>query len=682
MNIHGRYSYEGIPERESNRLLVLIITIGVAALMVLPIIQYADSHQSQAPVVYRYGNEYVQFSGQNAYVGFGNSMYPASWSVYQINPASPVYTPFSSGSGSSPLIVQTFSHYRTTRIENAYQNSAVMIRWNHNIRIAEVFSFLNGAIDASVAIKNMENSSGTFMSAFSMAVNHSRNAQIGGFNPQVIHSSRGMGSQKFLIGGKNWNIDTGGVSVSWKNEQSVFSAGMLSFSSTRNAITLPFGPLSLTVNETYSVDPIIRPEMMPRPPPGGGGGGASYPPQISYVTFSYPNEGSTKLLEGLTPITVTADLTSMGSYSYVRVRFFAVEQNYYYRQIAVIGTSYAHVITITWDAMPGSYIGFGAHPTNGIMTVGPTPFYSKQNAIDVYTGFPNGGMQYTQDTNTSGNVYNSSGQYIGSVILSMPVGPLGSMQTTNYGYSAPYYSFTYVSPYNSGYPGGSRPYGIFKYFQNATFMGSQYPYPYDNTVNGAYLQYLPAYGFNQGTKNATWTIAEEVAWSVATALLGAIPEAIPLSIIMAALYPLVFQQSYQFPSNAHDYNNFSYPQSAKEVSVPVGSTGGRFPQTIYKACYQLISASNNNLSLVHELTGQMGFQAISPNVPSGTSELNYFEYSTYLTIVPVDMQYPGGHVDVVNATWVSTGWGTGYYTYNGPSYGVTVAEPYYLAQYQ
>ena len=402
MNIHGRYSYEGIPERESNRLLVLIITIGVAALMVLPIIQYADSHQQQSPVIYRYGNEYVQFSGQNAYVGFGNSMYPVSWAIYQINPVSPVYTPFSSGNGSSPLTVQTFSHYRTTRIENAYQNSAVMIRWNHNIRIAEIFSFINGGIDASVAIKNIENSSGTFMSAFSMTVNHSRNAQIGGFNPQAIHSSRGMGNQNFLIGSKDWSISTGNLSISWKNEQSIFSAGVLSISPSGNRIALPFGPLTLSANETFTIDPLIRPMIFPRPPSGGSDGQPLNPSMSLSTDHAVPGQY----------IYVNASLVSAGyggctwqlqAMNYTSELWSTVVSDY-------VGSGLSH--EFIWR-LPFGPMGYDWSEMRVVVSNQYGSTGSLMHGITTLTRFPVA-MSSTFDP----TVFNSHGSEIGKIVLS------------------------------------------------------------------------------------------------------------------------------------------------------------------------------------------------------------------------------------------------------------------------
>ncbi|MHB8544982.1 MAG: hypothetical protein ACYC9S_13430, partial [Leptospirales bacterium] len=641
--------------------------------MVLPIIQYADSHQQQSPVIYRYGNEYVQFSGQNAYVGFGDSICPVSWAMYQINPVSPVYTPFSSGNGSSPLTVQTFSHYRTTRIENAYQNSAVMIRWNHNIRIAEIFSFLNGAIDASVAIKNVENSSGTFMSAFSMTVNHSRNAQIGGFNPQAIHSSRGMGDQKFLIGGKNWNIDTGGVSVSWKNEQSVFSAGMLSISSTRNAITLPFGPLSLAVNETYSVDPMIRPYRII----GGGGGSSSpNPPVINSVTFSYTNDGTETTIPAYTPVAITAVLSSMGSYNDVSVNYFVLEAPGIEKQAGTVLATHAGTFTLVWNAVPGPYQAFGATPVgeeSGLPNTAGNGFSIGCN-INVYSVFPNAGNQYIQQSSTRGNVYNSSGHYLGSLVITIPTGAKFPLKTdaTEPNFA---YSFTFISPNNSGYSGGSRPYGIFSYSQGVTFQGSQYPVSnVENNAQGSYLNYYPSQGLNQAPVNGPQLLLEKVAYSAAVALLALGPETITASVIMAALYPLVFQQSYQFPQNATKFNNIWYNRTANLISLPHDSTWG----TEY---FKLRSSSNNNLSLIHSFYTFMQIQKSSGVLPYGSKELVYFDYTTGMKIVPVDLNNPWNRVDLVNTTWVySGGNGNGYWSYTGPSYGISTSEPYYLAQ--
>ena len=129
-------------------------------MMAIPIIQHVQSEYSSTPVEsYSYYNEMVKFIGQNVFIGFGYNIYPVSWTLLKENYVSPkngVVNPFTAQiNTSSPLIKQTFSHYYVKRISTGQQNSAIMVEWNSNIRIADIFTFLNNSIDASISIKNI-----------------------------------------------------------------------------------------------------------------------------------------------------------------------------------------------------------------------------------------------------------------------------------------------------------------------------------------------------------------------------------------------------------------------------------------------------------------------------------------------------------------------------------------------
>ncbi|MHB1492495.1 MAG: hypothetical protein ACYCR7_03665 [Thermoplasmataceae archaeon] len=230
----------------------------ITAMMAIPLVQHLQNEHATVPVEsYSYYNEMVKFVGQNAFVGFGYNIYPVSWTIFKENllpQNSPNVNPFvSGGNASKPLTVESFTHYYVKRISNGNQNSAIMVEWNSNMRIAEIFTFQTGAIDASIAMKNLGNASG-YMTAFSVSTKHHNNASINGLNPVAGNSKNG----DIVIPGNDYQAYLGNLSVNWQSESSTFNLGIIKTTSSRDLMTLPFNAGLLSSNETYSIDPIIR----------------------------------------------------------------------------------------------------------------------------------------------------------------------------------------------------------------------------------------------------------------------------------------------------------------------------------------------------------------------------------------------------------------------------------------
>jgi hypothetical protein len=100
----------------------------------------------------------------------------------------------------------------------------------------------------------------------------------------------------------------GHVNVNWQNEMSIFHAGTVTAGSDSSSVNLPFGPVTLMGNETYSIDPVIDPERVVHCACGSGGGGGSYPPGLSAI-----EDLSTNMILPGKSITVTAKVNSVGS---------------------------------------------------------------------------------------------------------------------------------------------------------------------------------------------------------------------------------------------------------------------------------------------------------------------------------------------------------------------------------
>ncbi len=255
--------YSIVTERERERenrfkALKIIIIMVITAMMAIPLVQHLQNEHATVPVEsYSYYNEMVKFVGQNAFVGFGYNIYPVSWTIFKENllpQNSPNVNPFvSGGNASKPLTVESFTHYYVRRISNGNQNSAIMVEWNSNMRVAEIFTFQTGAIDASIAMKNLGNASG-YMTTFSISTKHHNNASINGLNPVAGNSKNG----DIVIPGNDYQAYLGNLSVNWQSESSTFNLGIIKTTSSRDLMTLPFNAGLLSSNETYSIDPIIR----------------------------------------------------------------------------------------------------------------------------------------------------------------------------------------------------------------------------------------------------------------------------------------------------------------------------------------------------------------------------------------------------------------------------------------
>ena len=217
----------------------------------------------------------VLFVGSNAFIGFHGNMFPVSWHVFEANPnysPGPQVNPFAVSTNntntSAPLIEETFSNYTTKRIESVWQNSAVMIKWNHYVKIAEIFSFTNNGIDASIVVKNL-NVTNTYISTFSLGMGVNSTMNVNGFNPSCQNISSGTG----IIPSSDWNVSVGNLSINWQSEDSIFHSGIVSETSLGDQIILPFETGVINHNQSYTIDPMIYYSSYriiggPRPAPG------------------------------------------------------------------------------------------------------------------------------------------------------------------------------------------------------------------------------------------------------------------------------------------------------------------------------------------------------------------------------------------------------------------------------
>ncbi len=245
---------------ERYRAVKFLAIITITVMMAMPLIQNSHSEFASTPSEsYSYGNEMVRFVGPNAFIGYDGNMFPVSWKVLEANPN---YSPgphvnffgvsTNNSNKSAPLIEETFKHYTTKRIETVWQNSVVMIEWNHYVKIAEIFSFTRNGINASIVIKNL-NITNAYISAFYLGMGVNSSMAVNGFNPSCQNISSGMG----IIPSSDWEVSVGNISVNWQSEDSIFHGGIVSETSLGDQIILPFETGVIYHNQSYTIDPLI-----------------------------------------------------------------------------------------------------------------------------------------------------------------------------------------------------------------------------------------------------------------------------------------------------------------------------------------------------------------------------------------------------------------------------------------
>ena len=307
--------YIRIESEERYRAIKFLAIIAITAMMAIPIIQHIQNEYASTPVEsYSYYNEMVRFVGSDTFIGFDGNLFPVSWNVFEVKSFA---LSTNNANRSAPLIEETFSHYTTKRIESVWQNSAVMIKWNHYVKIAEIFSFTNSGIDASIVVKNL-NVTNTYISTFSLGMGINSTMAVNGFNPSCQNISSGTG----IIPSNDWNVSVGNISVNWQSEDSIFHSGIVSESQSGDQIILPFETGIINHNQSYTIDPMIyyRPSPIfwrPPPPPP--------PPNLQIYSITFDENG---LKSGTSwSVTVNGDTKSSTSSS---IAFIEKDGSYSY----------------------------------------------------------------------------------------------------------------------------------------------------------------------------------------------------------------------------------------------------------------------------------------------------------------------------------------------------------------
>ena len=296
---------------------IMLMSIMACIMMVVPTVASANSVQNNTVVSYTYKGMTVDFGNQTAEVFANGQSYTTSWMIDKVV--------------NNTQIQEKFSSYDLDRIYNSYQNSYAFLLKNKDIQVAEIYSFANGAIDASIAVKNLLMTNTTYMATFVTVMNHHQHVITTGISENNINLPLSSQQKVIAISSQESQFNDHYISMSWESEISIFHAGLLVSTESHNVLSLPFGPFVLVNNESYSIDPKIRPDIIPIPPGGGGGGGGSggsSPPSASFISsVSVVNNYPYVFENGSQNFTIQYDLTSLGSYSSAKIGIFAATAN-------------------------------------------------------------------------------------------------------------------------------------------------------------------------------------------------------------------------------------------------------------------------------------------------------------------------------------------------------------------
>ena len=228
------------------------------------------------PVVsYTQFGETVSFIGSQPVISFGSTEYPVSWNILNIEQpshlsANPLHATGNNSNSAPMLSLNSFNSYRTSRINNTLQNSVNLIKCGNSTRSASLFSFHNSSMSLSLAFENKLSVNATYMIDFTTIIPMNNSYQVSGNDG--VHNLTMKGVKDMIPSSCN-NIYAGGIDINWQSEMPLYHGGAIIQKDHQNVLVIPFGPVTLMPNETYTIDPQVYPDRIPT-----GGSGSAYAP--------------------------------------------------------------------------------------------------------------------------------------------------------------------------------------------------------------------------------------------------------------------------------------------------------------------------------------------------------------------------------------------------------------------
>ena len=639
--------------------------------------------QTAATEVYSSGNEIVEIQGTSVSIGFGGNMYPVSWKVLQYVPAATSSTSQITPSTSGPIVQQEFSNYKTNRIENSGQNSVVLIMWNRGERIAEIYTFLPNGIDASLAMTNFNPTNATMIPTFSIQQKQDNFSLLSGFNYGGLLHGKGMSNTVCNIPSSFWGIRQGNISISWMDEQPIFNGGLIYSGIGHETTSLLFGPLSLSPNETYSIDPVILPEEYLGHGGAGGGGGGGTIADVNLSNLAVTTVDGTALSNGsviggdlMLKFSVNYDVTSGGS---ANLYFAGIASNGMSFQLGdTFSVSGSGTYTEKMPAQPSYYTGFTVEAgSNTLFNPGSDPTLNEVVYIRTTSPFVSGNSEvFPPDSVGSGNVYESSDGKLIAIMSQTAAGSGGWNDNLQSGYLNPL-SFS-ASLYNK-----SRTLGVFSVSQEFKFTGNSMGTSPNSNVGSQFVTNKKSADSIQGTWGpSNITAIEQGLWYAAEIGLGLAvfaPELDPeylmaigvASEFMTIFGPFIFntQNSYSQPKQYYDtvWDNLTGSTGNDNGSMDVPYywenmlTGwGNYTDPVYGTDYE---AGAGGLAYLFNFNESISLQSIS----GYNYVLNYFLYSVSMTLVGLNT------TNETQLMWFSPSW-------YPPTYAASISIPLYMAE--
>ena len=560
-----------------NGKVAIVVSIFAAMLRLLPGMSITSPIQSNVHQ-YQVGNEKVIFNGKQVFISFGNSSEKVSWIIEKMTP--------------SGLRTEHLAHFRVKRIVNANQNSAVLIENNSQVRAAEIYSFSHDSIDASIAVKNLNPRNATYVVTFVVVTNHRDHVSTFGFSGGSISLPITQKTVFVPINSRSWIYSDQNILISWKNEMAIFHSGILMSDTRNNVVSLPFGPFTLSNNETTSIDPVIRPDRIIGG--GGGGGGSSGSPPTASLGLPGVSSTNDAFVYG-TAITLAADVSSMGtpdpvSTTYVTMDFYGLTSSggqtfLFQKTVTSTGT-----FDYTWNPAPGYYTGvkmtYGGYWGQG------TPSQVNQ-PIKIYDALANSGSTSgPTDAASTTAIYNGQGTLQGYMVIQVegPSQPVPNLNTPRILLQS---AFVTVNDTSVAY--------IQNFTDIFTMTGNS-----ANTFQSGYFSQATQGIYDGSSQSSSYTYIEDALYAALTVLAGYY--SLPVSAALSAIGVLAFTS---YSSTQYNGANQLVVSVSNPLDYPFYTSSGA-PDWIYY------------------VVDQIGWQSyVSSSITSNNAVLNYFEYSAY-----------------------------------------------------
>ena len=225
------------------RISMKVLGIGIILALFMPGIALA--HPSGGIQKFVHGNEYVMVNGKSVTLGIGNENFGSSWVLYQVTQNRTTHI--------NPNIVNV-SH-----IVNTHQNSVILIEATNSIKVAEIYTFYNSEIDASIAITNLARSPVTILADYVLTAAHQNHQYSHSLGFPALNSTLSKPGifKNYILSPYNFDLYNRNYSVNWEGESNVYQGGIFSSAPFQDTLSLPFGLITMVHNETYSIDPVI-----------------------------------------------------------------------------------------------------------------------------------------------------------------------------------------------------------------------------------------------------------------------------------------------------------------------------------------------------------------------------------------------------------------------------------------